>query len=90
MILPNTRVSIGPDDIEFLLAQTVPSDPRPQNIARWTPAGSAEKSASHSRLVNVTSSTMPTVKWFLGFSALRLSSTARHIPAYRHMSARAG
>ncbi len=48
--------------IEFLLAPTVPSAPRPKNIARTTLSDSMTKCGSISRLVWVTSSLMPTVK----------------------------
>jgi len=48
--------------IEFLLAPTVPSAPRPKNMARTTLSDSITKLGSTSRLVCATSSTMPTVK----------------------------
>ena len=48
--------------IEFLLAPTVPSAPRPKKIARTTSSASMSKSGSYGSEVWVTSSTMPTVK----------------------------
>jgi hypothetical protein len=52
--------------IEFLLAPTVPSAPRPKNTARTTSGGSMSSSRSQSSDRPVTSSTMPTVKWRRG------------------------
>ncbi len=51
--------------IEFLLAPTVPSAPRPKKTARTRSSGSMSKSASTGSEVWVTSSMMPTVKWLL-------------------------
>ena len=60
--------------IEFLLAPTVPSAPRPKNTARTRSSASMSKSASTGIEVCVTSSTMPTVKWFFGPSRRTSSS----------------
>ena len=65
--------------IEFLLAPTVPSAPNPKNIARTALSDSIMKCGSTSRLLKVTSSLIPTVKWFLGRSLLSSSNTALHI-----------
>ena len=54
--------------IEFLFAPTVPSAPRPQKSARTTPAGSMSNSGSYASEWWVTSSMIPTVKWFFDFS----------------------
>ncbi len=62
--------------IEFLLAPTVPSAPRPKKTARLTSSGSMSNSWSTASDRCVTSSTMPTVKWFRGVAADRLSKTA--------------
>ena len=62
--------------IEFLLAPTVPSEPRPKNMQRTVSTGSTEKDGSNSRLVCETSSLMPTVKWFLGSGFFNSSSAA--------------
>ena len=62
--------------IEFLLAPTVPSAPRPKKRARTVLGSSVEKCGSHSRLVWVTSSLMPTVKWFFGLALAASSRTA--------------
>ncbi len=62
--------------IVFLLAPTVPSEPRPQKTARVTSSASVSKLASTSSEVCVTSSVIPTVKWFFGRSSERLSRTA--------------
>ena len=59
--------------IEFLLAPTVPSEPRPKNTARLTPSISALKLRSGSSDRWVTSSMMPTVK--CGFGSLFFSSS---------------
>jgi hypothetical protein len=48
--------------IEFLLADTVPSAPRPQNLHCTVPLGTASRVGPTSIEVWVTSSTMPTVK----------------------------
>ena len=52
--------------IEFLLAPTVPSAPRPKKTLRDTVSGSMSRSRSHSSEEWLTSSTMPTVKWLRG------------------------
>ena len=65
--------------IEFLFALTVPSAPSPQNNARTWFSGSVLKSGSYGRLVCVTSSLIPIVKWFLGFSFFNSSNTPLHI-----------
>ena len=63
--------------IEFLFAPTVPSAPRPQNLHWIVPSPSVTSTgAPTSSERNVTSSTIPIVKWFLGCSSLRLSYTA--------------
>ena len=49
----------------FLLAPTVPSEPRPKKTAR-TREVSAGKSIGTSRELFVTSSTMPTTDWRIG------------------------
>jgi hypothetical protein len=65
--------------IEFRLALTVPSLPRPKNTARMTSSGSVENERSTARLVFVTSSTIPTVKWFLGSATSSSANTAAAI-----------
>ena len=62
--------------MEFLLAPTVPSEPRPQNLQLMVPSGSVSRGAPTGRDRWVTSSSMPMVKWFLGSSSSRLSNTA--------------
>ena len=62
--------------MEFLFALTVPSLPRPKKTARTTSSGSGANEASTGRLVPLTSSTIPTVKWFFGGSAASSSNTA--------------
>jgi len=62
--------------IEFLLAETVPSEPRPKKTQRVTsswPTGRNE--GSKSMLERVRSSTMPTVKWFFGFGFASSANT---------------
>ena len=48
--------------MEFLLAPTVPSEPRPQNLQEMVPSGSVSRGAPTGRDRWVTSSTMPMVK----------------------------
>ena len=62
--------------IELRFALTVPSLPRPTKTARITSSGSVVNERSTGRLVSVTSSTMPTVKWFFGSSASSSAKTA--------------
>jgi hypothetical protein len=50
--------------IEFLLAPTVPSAPRPQNLQAVVPAGAVIALFVRSSERFVTSSTIPTVKFF--------------------------
>ncbi len=59
-----------------LLADTVPSAPRPKKRARVTSSGSRSKSGSTSRELPDTSSRMPTVKRRRGDGAAMLSNTA--------------
>src|SRR5215831_13457886 len=59
--------------IEFLFAPTVPSAPKPQNTQRTVSSPSIEYAGSYARLVWVTSSLMPIVKWFFGASLLSSS-----------------
>ena len=66
--------------MEFLFAPTVPSAPRPKNIALVTSGWRMKNVGSTSRLVWVTSSTMPTVKPFLGSLFLSSSKTALTMP----------
>ena len=60
----------------FLLAPTVPSEPRPQNLQLTTPSPSGYSAPASSRDRWVTSSTMPMVKLFTGFAARRFSKAA--------------
>ncbi len=60
----------------FLLAPTVPSEPKPKNLARINPSGAASKVSVTSKEVLVTSSVMPTVNRVLGLSKVKLSNTA--------------
>ena len=60
----------------FLLAPTVPSEPRPKNTARNTRSDSVANERSTARLVRETSSVMPTVKWLRGAAADSSSNTA--------------
>ena len=62
--------------IADLLAPTVPSDPRPQNLQAVVPSGVASISSVTSRDVLVTSSLIPNVKPFFGSSAAKLAYTA--------------
>ena len=63
--------------IEFLLAPTVPSPPRPQNLHSMVPGAAVlGVSAASGRLRPVTSSTMPRVNSRLGSSALSYSKMA--------------
>ncbi len=54
--------------MEFLLAPTVPSAPRPQNLQECVPLGVVSGVSLTSRERFVTSSTIPMVKRFLGVS----------------------
>src|SRR5574344_1916595 len=60
---------------EFLLAPTVPSAPRPKNLHSWIDCPPRAISSTSGREVNVTSSTIPTVKWFFGSGNSRLLNT---------------
>ena len=62
--------------IALLLAPTVPSEPRPQNLQAVVPSGVASISSVTSKEVLVTSSTIPIVKPFLGSSLAKLAKTA--------------
>src|SRR3990172_10712611 len=62
-----------------LLALTVPSDPRPKNIAWCAVASSAENSGSTSKLWWLTSSLMPTLKCNLGSALPSSAKTAAAI-----------
>ncbi len=62
--------------IEFLFALTVPSLPSPKNTARTVSGSSVSNVGSTGRLVPVTSSTIPTVKWVFGSSRASSSNTA--------------
>ena len=60
--------------MEFLFAPTVPSEPRPQNLQDFVPAGAVSGCYVASRERCVTSSTMPIVNFFFAsspFSMLR-------------------
>ncbi len=62
--------------MEFLLAPTVPSEPNPQNL-QLTVSGSPQAiSPQTGRERCVTSSSIPTVKWFIGSGFFRFSYTA--------------
>ena len=58
--------------MEFLLAPTVPSPPRPQNLHSMVPAGATPGAGFSSRLRWVTSSTMPMVNCALHLILLQL------------------
>ena len=62
--------------MEFLFAPTVPSEPSPQNLQLTVPGSPVSTSGPTGRERWVTSSLMPTVKWFLGSGWLMLSNTA--------------
>ncbi len=62
--------------IEFLLAPTVPSAPRPKKRASKVPGLASEISSPTGSERKVTSSVMPTVNWFLGSFIFRFSKTA--------------
>ena len=49
--------------MEFLLAPTVPSPPRPQNLHSMVPGAEVLGAGSSARDMLVTSSTMPIVNW---------------------------
>ena len=74
--------------IEFLLAPTVPSAPRPKKTPRVTLAGSVSNSGSHLRERCVTSSTMPTVKPRFGFAFVSSSKTPLTIAGVNSFEAR--
>ncbi len=59
----------------FLLAPTVPSEPRPQNLQEMIERPEVTMFSPTGSEVWVTSSWMPTVKWFF-FSPAMLSNTA--------------
>ena len=59
--------------IEFLLAPTVPSAPRPQNLQLIVPSGVVTSGLPVSNDRFVTSSTIPSVN--LGFSSLLYTAT---------------
>ena len=60
----------------LLLAPTVPSEPKPQNLQLFVPAGVMSKTSPTAKDVAVTSSTIPIVKPFLGSVAFKFSNTA--------------
>ena len=60
--------------IALLFAPTVPSDPSPQNLQDVVPSLLASISIGASDVL-VTSSKIPIVKLFLGFSAFKFSNT---------------
>ncbi len=62
--------------MEFLFAPTVPSEPRPQNFRLFVLFGRTSTGAPSLSEVKVTSSSMPTVKWFFGLYFFMLSKTA--------------
>ena len=64
----------------FLLAPTVPSDPRPQNLQETVPGLSVSGCSGMGRLRPVTSSVMPMVKPFFGSAASSSRYTARICP----------
>ena len=74
--------------IEFLLAETVPSAPSPQKSARTVSSRSVENAGSKSSEVCVTSSRMPTVKWFFGVAFFSSSKTAFAIAGVNSFEAR--
>ena len=59
-----------------LFAPTVPSEPRPQNLHCTVPSGVVESDGPTGRDSPVTSSSMPTTKWFLALAFFMLSYTA--------------
>ena len=59
--------------IACLLAPTVPSDPNPQNLHLTVPSEAIFIGSACVNDVLVTSSTIPTVKLFLGASACKFS-----------------
>ena len=61
---------------EFLLAPTVPSEPRPQNLQDTVSADSVTRGSWTSRLRCVTSSLTPMVNRCFPFSSFMLSNTA--------------
>ena len=74
--------------IEFLLAPTVPSAPRPKNTARTVSAGSTWNVSSTASDSPVTSSTMPTVKWRFGAPFASSSKTALTIAGVNSLDPR--
>ena len=63
--------------MEFLLAPTVPSPPRPQNLQEIVPLALVSTFVVSGRDRPVTSSTIPIVKLAFGSSAFRFSYTAK-------------
>ena len=68
--------------IEFLLAPTVPSPPKPQNLQEIVPAAAVSGAGFSSSERPVTSSTIPIVKLFFGSSCARFSYTAKMLLFY--------
>ena len=64
----------------FLLAPTVPSDPRPQNFRLLMSLGVVSGSSVMGRLLWVTSSTMPIVKPWMGCAAVRFRKAESTAP----------
>ncbi len=62
--------------IEFLLAPTVPSAPRPKKRASNVPGLASEISSPTGSERKVTSSVIPTVNWLRGSAAERFPYTA--------------
>ena len=75
-IMPNTPCAVGQGLILYAANGRVSEDELCAFRELMAPAGAALKISPVGRLVWVTSSTMPTVKWFFGASSLRLSNTA--------------
>ena len=73
--------------IEFLLAPTVPSAPRPKKTARTTSGSSIEKSGSTSSDSRVTSSMMPTVNCGFGCGLASSSKMARTMAGVNSLEA---
>ena len=61
--------------IACLLAPTVPSEPNPQNLHLTVPGTATFNGSDNSNDLKVTSSSIPTVKLFFGFSEAKLSNT---------------
>ena len=60
----------------LLLAPTVPSDPRPQNLHCTVPAGVVPSAGPMGSELLLMSSSMPTTKWFLGVALAMFLKTA--------------